>query len=68
MHVGHKTSAFCVHEGGMLMAIACFDKWEHLGGKHEHQKMPIGDDHPINLVRADVKTSTMHACSEFDVS
>ena len=29
------------------MVTACFDKREHLGG---HEKMPVGDDHPKNLV------------------
>ena len=33
------------------MVTACFDKWEHLGGKHVHQKMAVGDDHPKNLER-----------------
>ena len=28
------------------MVTACFDKREHLGGKHVHQKMPVDDDHP----------------------
>ena len=40
-----------IHEGGMLMVTARFDKREHLGGKHVHEKMPLGDDHPKNLVR-----------------
>ena len=31
------------------MVTACFDKREHLGGKHLHQKMPVGDNHPKNL-------------------
>ena len=34
-----------------LIEAACFDKREHLGGKHVHQKMPVGDDYPKNLVR-----------------
>ena len=32
------------------MVTASIDKREHLGGKHVHQKMPVGDDHPKNLV------------------
>ena len=38
VHIGYKTSAFGIHEGGMLMVTACFDRREHLGGKHVHQK------------------------------
>ena len=50
--VGHKPSAFGVHEGGMLLVTAFFDRREHfsLGGKHVHKKMSVGDDHPKNLV------------------
>ena len=44
-------SAFGIHEGGMLMVTACFDKREPMGGKHVDQKMPVGDDHPKNLER-----------------
>ena len=51
LYVGHKTSAFDVHEGGKLMVAACFGKREHLDGKYVHQKKRVGDDHPKNLVR-----------------
>ena len=48
--ITHKTSAFGVHEGDMLMVTAFFNRREHLGGRHEHQKMPDSDDHSRNLV------------------
>ena len=32
------------------MVTEFFDRREHLGGKHVHQKMPNGDDRPKNLV------------------
>ena len=38
LYVGHKTSAFGVHEGGKLMVATCFGKREHLDGKHVHKK------------------------------
>ena len=34
------------------MVTEFFEKREHLGGKHIHQKMSVGDDHPKNLVRS----------------
>ena len=46
----YKTSAFGVHDDGMLMVTAFFDRREHLGGKHVQQKMPSDDNHPKTLV------------------
>ena len=37
----HASSAFGVREGGMLMVTAFFNKREHLGGKHVHQKTSV---------------------------
>ena len=34
------------------MVTAFFNRREHLGGKHVHQKMFFCDDHPKNLVRS----------------
>ena len=34
------------------MVTAFFNRREHLGGKHVHQKMSFGDNHPKNLVRS----------------
>ena len=53
----HKTSAFGVHEGGMLMVTACFDKREHLGGKRLHQKMSVGDE-KRNATKIEVKIAS----------
>ena len=58
LYVGHKTSAFSVHEGGKLMVAACFGKREHLDGKHVHQKNALVTITPKTLC-ADVKTSTV---------
>ena len=46
IHVGHKISAFGVHDDGMLTPISFFDRREHLGAQRVHQKMPADDNHP----------------------
>ena len=51
LYIGHKTSAFGVHEGGKLMVAACFGKREHLEENTYIKKKRVGDDHPKNLVR-----------------
>ena len=41
VHVDHKISAFGVHEDGMLMVTAFFDRREHLGENAYIKKCPL---------------------------